>query len=120
MTTTSFVPVCVTTSPESGIHLAPEPFPSADDSDVSRLGTFGRLVLIHRCNEILLRELRRVDSRLGTTHAYLAAPGCNSPLALAHLRQLRARRSSALALLNANALEARDLLSHSNDDRIPG
>lgn len=79
-------------------------------STAARAGGFERLVRLLKDNERLVGELQGLGGRLARARAYRAEPGCNVPLAEAHINRLRAKHSGVLALLRANRIEAHGLV----------
>ena len=73
---------------------------------------FANLVSLYKSNKILLAELTSLLKKSASARAYLDSTGCNPVLGGAQLVRLRVRRSAVLALLRANRIRARALLSH--------
>lgn len=72
---------------------------------------FARLTSLVRSNDLLLAELKSLDSQGVEARAYLAAPSTNAALGRAYLERIRARRSRVLAILRANRMAAREFLA---------
>lgn len=73
---------------------------------VHETDAFGRIVRLLKDNERLSADLKAIHSQIGQARAYLAAPDCHLPLALATLTRLKSKHSGLLALLRANRIEA--------------
>jgi hypothetical protein len=77
---------------------------------------FEQIVRLVQSNERLFAERDALVAKLGRARAHLAEPGCNRNFAMAHLKHLKLKHSSVLALLRANRLQARQILDRLNGE----
>jgi hypothetical protein len=77
---------------------------------------FAQVVSLYQSNSSLFSELKSLRGKQQRAREYLGTPGCNAALGEAHLLRLRARHSATLAVLRANRLQARRLLSRLEGD----
>jgi hypothetical protein len=95
--------------------------PIEDGGGVSPLlVNLGRMIFLHRDNERLLDQQRRLRAQIAEAMAYRAREDANRGLAWARLAQLRAQHRAVLAHLRANREMAQDLIDRTaprRDDR---